>query len=100
MLYEVITEATVLTMYLLPRINLELRPKLLSLKPGTRIVSHDFSMDDWQADQHVVLDAGGKFGDSGGRSDIYLWVVPARVAGRWTWRSTVADKEQSSYNFV
>ncbi len=90
-----LSEATVLTMYLLPRINLELRPKLLSLKPGTRIVSHDFSMDDWQADQHVVLDAGGKFGGSGGRSDIYLWVVPARVAGRWTWRSTVADKEQS-----
>jgi hypothetical protein len=90
-----LAEATVITMYLLPQVNLELRPRLLALKPGTRIVSHDFSMDAWQPDQHVVLDALDKFGGSGGRSDIYLWVVPARVAGRWTWESTVAGKAQS-----
>lgn len=90
-----LSEATVITMYLLPQFNLKLRPRLLSLKPGTRIVSHDFSMDAWKADQHVVVDVRDKFGGAGGRSDIYLWVVPARVAGRWTWQYTVADKEQS-----
>ena len=78
-------QATVITMYLLPRVNLELRPKLLALKPGTRIVSHDFSMDDWQPEHHEQLEAKDKYGGSGGRSDIYLWIVPANVAG--TWRS-------------
>src|SRR5688572_8983234 len=61
-------QATVITMYLLPRVNLELRPKLLELKPGTRVVSHDFSMDDWKPDVHVVMDAGDKHGGSGGKS--------------------------------
>jgi len=90
-----LAEATVITMYLLPQVNLELRPRLLALKPGTRIVSHDFSMDAWQPDQHVVLDALDKFGGSGGRSDIYLWVVPAQVAGRWAWQTTVGGKARS-----
>jgi hypothetical protein len=88
-------EATVITMYLLPQVNLELRPKLLALKPGTRIASHDFSMDAWQPDQHVVLETSDKFGGAGGKSDIYFWVVPARVAGRWTWRSMISGSEQT-----
>lgn len=88
-----LAEATVITMYLLPQVNLELRPRLLALKPGTRIVSHDFSMDAWQPDQHVV-EPLGKFGRAGGRSDIYFWVVPARVAGRWAWTSVAAGKSQ------
>jgi SAM-dependent methyltransferase len=75
--------ASVVTMYLLPRVNLELRPKLLELKPGTRIVSHDFSMGDWKPEHHERLEAKGKYGGSGGVSDIYLWIVPARVAGTW-----------------
>jgi Methyltransferase domain len=89
-----LSEATVITMYLLPKVNLELRPKLLALKPGTRIVSHDFSMAAWQPDQHVIVDAPGKFGRSG-RSDIYLWIVPAQVAGHWTWEFTVGGKARS-----
>jgi hypothetical protein len=88
-------EATVITMYLLPQVNLELRPRLLALKPGTRIVSHDFSMDAWQPDQHIVLETSEKFGGAGGTSDIYFWVVPARVAGRWTWRSVVSGSERT-----
>lgn len=88
-----LTEATVITMYLLPQVNLELRPKLLALKPGTRIVSHDFSMDTWRPDQHVVMRTSDKFGGSGGESDIYFWIVPAQVAGRWKWTSVVAGKE-------
>jgi len=78
-----LTQASVVTMYLLPRVNLELRPKLLELKPGTRIVSHDFSMGDWKPEHHEEVDAPGKYGGTGGRSDIYLWIVPAQVAGTW-----------------
>ena len=78
-----LTRATVITMYLLPRVNLLLRPKLLDLRPGTRIVSHDFSMDDWKPEHHEQVDAKDKYGGSGGQSDIYLWIVPAKVVGAW-----------------
>jgi len=87
-----LSEATVITMYLLPRVNMELRPKLLRLKPGTRIVSHDFSMEDWKPDTLVRMDVKSKYGDAGGSSDIYFWVVPANVAGVWRWQLKVAGK--------
>jgi hypothetical protein len=87
-----LSEATVITMYLLPRVNLELRPKLLDLKPGTRLVSHDFSMDDWKPDTHVQMDVKEKYGASGGKSDIYFWVVPAKVSGTWQWEMPVSGK--------
>jgi SAM-dependent methyltransferase len=61
------SEATVVTMYLLPEINLRLRPKILALKPGTRVVSHRFDMGDWQPEKTVEIE---------GRK-IYLWRVPA-----------------------
>jgi len=80
-----LSQATVITLYLLPRVNMELRPKLLDLKPGTRIVSHDFSMDDWKPDAFVQLDVKEKYGNAGGQSDVYFWVVPAKVAGNWRW---------------
>ncbi|WP_072218125.1 SAM-dependent methyltransferase [Leptolyngbya sp. NIES-2104] len=68
-------EATVVTLYLLPRINLELRPKLLSeLRPGSRVVSHAFSMGDWQPDKRVTVD----------NRTAYLWIIPAQVEGAWT----------------
>ncbi|MBI4206423.1 MAG: methyltransferase domain-containing protein [Betaproteobacteria bacterium] len=89
-----LSEATVITMYLLPRVNLELRPKLLDLKPGTRLVSHDFSMDDWKPDAHVQMEAKEKYGGSGGKSDIYFWVVPAKVGGVWQWEIPVSGKRQ------
>jgi hypothetical protein len=65
-------EATVITLYLLPEMNVRLRPRILALKPGTRVVAHQFAMGDWKAD---VID------DDGGR--IFLWYVPAQTAGRW-----------------
>lgn len=66
-----ISEATVVTLYLLSRLNLKLRPKLLKeLRPGTRIVSHAFDMDDWKPHRT----------ESVGSSTIYLWTVPARKA--------------------
>jgi len=67
------SQATVITMYLLPTLNVKLRPKILDLKPGTRIVSHAFTMEDWTADQTDTFD---------GRT-AYLWIVPAKVEGTW-----------------
>ncbi len=90
-----LSEASVITMYLLPRVNLELRPKLLALKPGTRVVSHDFSMDDWKADTHAKIDVKDKYGAAGGASDVYFWVIPARVAATWQWQLPVSGKSRS-----
>ena len=67
------TQATVLTMYLLPALNLKLRPQILAMRPGTRVVSHSFTMDDWEADETSSMD--------GRRA--YFWVVPANVMGNW-----------------
>ena len=84
--------ASVITMYLLPRVNLDLRPKILDLKPGTRIVSHDFSMDEWKPDFHEEMNVKEKYGTSAGRSDIYFWVVPAKVGGKWQSQLRVRGK--------
>ena len=66
--------ATVVTLYLLPELNLKLRPTLLKMKPGTRVVSHSFLMDDWEPDERSTTDDGYA----------YLWIVPAQVDGTWT----------------
>ena len=71
--------ATVLTMYLLPDINLALRPKVLGLKPGTRVVSHDFDMGDWVPDERLRMRSAVTHYES----NAYLWIVPANAAGRW-----------------
>lgn len=91
-----LSPATVITMYLLPRVNVELRPKLLELAPGTRLVSHDFDMGDWKPDTHFIVDAKEKYGGTGGKSDVYFWVVPARVAGVWQWQTPIAGKPRSN----
>ena len=88
-------DATVITMYLLPRVNLDLRPKLLELKPGTRIVSHDFDMDEWKADEQVTMDVKEKYGGDSGSSSVYFWVVPAKAAGSRQWQLTVGGKPQA-----
>lgn len=76
-----ISEATVLSLYLLPRLNLKLRPKIFKeLKPGTRIVSHDFDMGDWQADKSLEVVENYSH-------HVYFWIVPANVSGRWTWQA-------------
>ena len=93
-----LSQATVITMYLLPQVNLELRPRLLDLKPGTRLVSHDFDMNEWKADQHVRLVAADKYSGAGGDSDIYFWVVPAKIGGSWRSQFPVAGKTQT-YEF-
>jgi len=87
-----LTEATVITLYLLPQVNIELRPKLVELKPGTRLVSHDFDMGDWKPDTYVKMDAQDKYGGAGGNSEIYFWIVPAGVTGIWRWELPVSGK--------
>lgn len=79
--------ATVLTLYLLPDVNLALRPQILeTLAPGTRVVSHDWDMDDWRPDRTVVVSAPDKPVGLQRFSRLHLWVVPARAAGRWRGR--------------
>jgi hypothetical protein len=78
-----LTAATVITMYLLPEVNLQLRPKILTLRPGTRIVSHDWDMGDWQPDRTMTLDVPDKPIGRDKASRVHLWVVPARVQGDW-----------------
>ena len=75
--------ATVVTMYLLPEFNLQLRPSLLGLKPGTRIVSHDWDMGDWKPDRTSVVPVPNKAVGFEKSSKIHLWTVPARVDGLW-----------------
>ena len=74
---------SVITMYLLPEVNLQLRPRVLALRPGTRIVSHDWDMGDWRADRTLTLDVPDKAVGREKLSRVHLWIVPAPVAGLW-----------------
>ena len=90
-----LSRASVITMYLLPKVNLRLRPKLLQLKPGTRIVSHDWDMGDWKPDQRIVLDVPEKkrararwrqaatHENAAKESALMMWTIPARIGGTW-----------------
>jgi SAM-dependent methyltransferase len=74
-----LSKATVITMFLLPRINLQLRPKLLELAPGTRIVSNSFNMGEWEADQTETIESE----DCRSWCTALFWIVPAQVDGTW-----------------
>jgi SAM-dependent methyltransferase len=78
-----LSRASVVTMYLLPAVNLQLRPRLLALAPGTRIVSHDWDMGDWLPERTLTVDVPDKPVGREKVSRIHLWVVPARVQGAW-----------------
>jgi SAM-dependent methyltransferase len=71
---EDFSNATVVTLYLLPQLNMQLRPTLLDMKPGTRIVSNSFDMEDWQPDEYINVEL----------SSGYFWIVPAKVQGSWS----------------
>ncbi len=77
-----LSSASVITMYLLPDVNLALRPRLLALKPGTRIVSHDWDMGDWTADETRTVSNPEKSVGREKTSRVMLWVVPARIQGK------------------
>jgi SAM-dependent methyltransferase len=73
-----LSKATVITMFLLPQINLKLRPKILDLKPGTRVVSNTFTMEDWEADETANVS-----GECTSWCTALFWIVPAKVEGTW-----------------
>lgn len=88
-----LSEATVITMFLLPEINMQLRPKLLKLKPGTRIVSNSFRMGNWKPDATTTAKK-----DCTDYCTAFLWVVPASVAGTWnTPQGTLTLKQRFQY---
>src|SRR5687768_16559482 len=80
-----LSKATVITLYLLPGMMVNLRSKLfLEPRPGTRIVSHDYNFDEWQPDDSTILDVPEKEKINGvPKATIMLWIVPAKVGGRW-----------------
>ncbi len=73
-----LSDATVITMFLLPEINLKLRPRLLELKPGTRIVSNTFTMGEWEPDYEITTDENWNSWNTA-----FLWIIPAKVEGVW-----------------
>lgn len=77
------SQATVVTMYLLPDLNMKLRPKILEMKPGTKVLTNSFTMEDWDPDQTISVQ--GRAG--------YMWIVPAKVAGVWTWQTASGPAE-------
>jgi SAM-dependent methyltransferase len=85
------SRASVMTLYLYPKLLMDLRPRFLAdLKPGSRIVSHDFDMDDWRPDAHATVPVPGKpYGPP--RSEVFLWIVPANAAGAWRWPSEAGE---------
>ena len=78
---EDFSKATVVTMYLLPELNLCVRHRLLAMTPGTRVTSHSFTMGEWQADEPFEVEY----------RNAYLWIVPARVGGNWSFRGGNAE---------
>jgi SAM-dependent methyltransferase len=77
------SKATVLTMYLLPSLNLKLMPTVLKMKPGTRVISHAFTMGDWEPDQTKSEDS----------RSAYFWIVPANAEGTWSWQTPSGKAE-------
>jgi hypothetical protein len=71
------SKATVITIFLLPSINLQLRPKILAMKPGTRVVSNTFPMEDWQPDEKFTIESCNQW------CTALFWIVPAKVEGTW-----------------
>jgi len=78
-----LSRATVISTYLLPEMNLQLRPKLMAMKPGTRIIAHDYHMGEWDPDEQRQLSVPEKKVGEPGISFVFFYVVPARVPGNW-----------------
>jgi len=88
-----LAQADVITMYLLPEVNMMARPKLFSeLRPGTRVVTHDYHFGDWLPDDRIMLEVPEKKVGTPGIAYIYVWIIPAQAAGRWQGRMPVAGQ--------
>jgi precorrin-6B methylase 2 len=91
-----LSQATVVTIYLLKRATMKLRDRLFELRPGTRIVSHAASMGEWRADHFEMLDVKDKVRpDAPGKTYIHYWVVPAKVGGHWRCSVNTPEGEQA-----
>ena len=87
--------ASVVALYLMPEVNLRLRPKLLAeMRPGARVVSHDYHMGDWFPDATLTVESPGKVEGTPGVSEIYVWVIPAAVSGKWSFRAWTGGAER------
>jgi SAM-dependent methyltransferase len=95
-----LSSASVITMYLLPAVNLQLRPRLLALAPGTRIVSHDWDLGDWRPDVTLALAVPEKTIGREKLSRIHRWVVPAQVQGTWCASNGARLRIEQRYQFV
>ncbi len=101
-----ISQSTVVTLYLLSSVNLRLRPKLFrELKPGTRVVSHDFGMAEWKPDESTIIeekfdnyipfDSSRLVENFWDKHNVYLWIIPANVTGVWNWTlPAISGKKQ------
>jgi SAM-dependent methyltransferase len=87
---EDFSKATVVAMYLLPDLNLKLRPTILKMKPGTRVTSHQFHMGDWDPDEKYSIEF----------RDAYLWYVPAPVEGTWTFKEEAGNSSEGTVSLV
>ena len=92
-----LTAATVIFGYLRPELNLMLRPRLLALKPHA-VLTHDYNMGQWTPDQARAVDVPDKQVGDRGRSYLFLWIVPARLAGRWESRLSMGNRTET-YDF-
>ena len=88
-----LSKATVISSYLLPEMNLKLRPRILEMKPGTRVVAHDYHMGSWYPDDQRDIPVPEKKVGTAGVSYVYLWYVPAHVAGTWQTQLNVGGKD-------
>jgi len=95
-----LTPATVVTMYLLPDVNVALRPRLLALAPGTRIVSHDWDLGDWRPDRTLTLAVPQKTIGLEKASRLHLWTVPARLQGLWCGAAGVSLQVEQQFQVL
>jgi hypothetical protein len=94
-----LSQATVIMTYLLPEMNKKLRPKILSLKPGTRVITHDYDMVEWHPDYKEKLPEPGKKDGYQDLSRICIWTVPAKIAGRWQENQEPGGKPSWEFEF-
>ena len=88
-----LSPASVVTIYLLPEVNLMMRPRLLKmLAPGSRVVSHDYDMGEWTPDVALTMDAPGKTVGRDAKSKVFYWTVPGKASGRWSWQLPIDGK--------
>jgi SAM-dependent methyltransferase len=95
-----LSRASVITMYLLPAVNLQLRPALLALEPGTRLVSHDWDLGDWRPDRTLTVDVPAKAVGREKLSRLHLWRVPAQVDGLWCGEGEAWIRIRQRFQFV